>query len=172
MRDIVSTMSLEEHFEKKGVKNIISSVGRFYMRKAMEKNKAVFGSEMSGHYYFKKLHYSESAFLTLRLVLEALDKNPSLQISDLAKPFLKYFHSDEIFFPLVSSDAWPSILEKIKKQYQTGRQSFGDGIKVEYEDWWFVLRPSNTEPVVRLCVEATNQNLFEEKKKEIFKLLL
>ncbi|MDO8590496.1 MAG: phosphomannomutase/phosphoglucomutase [bacterium] len=172
VRDTVSTMSLGEYFEKKGVKNIISNVGRFYMRKAMEKNKAVFGSEMSGHYYFKKLHYSESAFLMLRLVLEELDKKPNLQISDLVKPFLKYFHSDEIFFPLAHDDAWPDILEKIKKQYQTGRQSFDDGIKVEYDDWWFVLRPSNTEPVVRLCVEATNQNLFEEKKKEIFKLLL
>lgn len=169
--DTTSTMALSECLEKQGVKTVVSNVGRFYMRKTMEKNKAVFGSEMSGHYFFKKLHYSESSFLTLRLVLEALDKNPCLQISDLAKPFLKYFHSGEIFFPMANSDAWPGILEKFKKQYQTGRQSFEDGIKVEYHDWWFVLRPSNTESVARLSLEATNQNLFEEKRKEIFKLL-
>ncbi len=174
---LTSTRALRDYFGKKEVKTRMTKVGRFYIHKEMRENDVDFCSEMSGHFFFKSLHYTDSAFYALRLIIEALDKNPESKLSDLAGPFLKYFNSGEINLCLSSSGEWQKILAVMKKHFKDGRQNFKDGILVEYDEpsgginWWFNIRPSNTEPIVRLVVEAKTKELFEEKKKEILRLL-
>jgi phosphomannomutase len=165
--DLVSTRALRDYLKEKGIKTSISRVGHFFIKKEMKRKEADFGSEVSGHYFFKNLHYAESAFYALRMILEAMNKNLDAKISDLAKPFLKYFNSGVINFPLETRKQWQKNLSVLKKCYQNGKQNFEDGILVEYADWWFNLRPSNTEPIMKLIVEADTQKLLEEKKKEI-----
>jgi phosphomannomutase len=165
--DMVSSRIFEDYFKTKGIKVGRVPPGHYYIKKAMREKGAVFASEISGHYYFKSLNYIDSAFFALRMILESLDKNPGLKISELAKPFLKYFHSGVINLEISSQEQWKGILEKIKQQHKDGRQSFEDGILVEYSNWWFNLRLSNTEPVMRLAIEAKTKELMEEKKREL-----
>jgi len=165
--DLVSTKALEDYFKEKGMGVIKSKVGHYYIKKKMKEIDAVFGLEVSGHYYFKELNYVESALFALRKLLEALDKNPKSKISELAKPFEKYFNSGEINIPVSSEKEFKKILVKIKDKYADGRQSFEDGILVECNDWWFNLRISNTEPVMRLTIEADSRELLEQKKSEL-----
>lgn len=176
--DLVSTRATEEHFKDREVSVFRERVGHYFIKKTMHKRNSVFGSEVSGHYYFKHLHYAESTLFALLKILEALDKNPGLKISELAKPFLKFCHSGDINIPLSSMDDWEKILEKTKEKYKDGKQSFKDGILVQYpstglgtSDWWFNLRPSNTEPIMRLNLEAKTKELFEQKKKELLSFL-
>jgi len=168
---LTSTKAIKEHFVKKGIRLEPVRVGRFFINKEMREKDVDFCSEYSGHYYFKSLRYTESAFLALRLVLEALDKNPDKKLSELAVVFQKYFHSGEINTHLSSLEAWPRILEKLKTRYGDGKQYFEDGIKVEYDDWWFNVRPSNTEPIARTVVEANTAELLEAKKNEVLPFL-
>lgn len=175
--DIVSTRALEDYFSGRGIIVCRSAVGYFFIPKSMVDSGAVLGAEFSGHYYFKSLNYNESAFFALRKLLEALDKNPGLSILDLARPFMKYANSGQINLPIVSKGGWPEILSQLQEKYKSGKQNLVDGLLVEYEDpanggvnWWFSARPSNTEPLVRLVIEAKNETLLEEKKKEILNL--
>jgi phosphomannomutase len=169
--DIISTRAVRDYFENKGIKTMISKVGHYYIKKLMEANDVDFALEVSSHYYFKKMHYVESAFYALRLLLESLDKNPDKTISELAEPFIKYFDTGVLNFPLSSQDQWLKLLEDVKEKYKEGRQSFEDGILVEYDDFWFNLRPSNTEPVVRLFIEAKDEKVLNDVKKEVLALL-
>ncbi|MBU1178937.1 hypothetical protein KKB69_01170 [Patescibacteria group bacterium] len=184
--DLISTRALRDYFGERGIETIASKIGHFYIKKLMKEKAAVFASEISGHYYFESLNYNESALFALRVVLEALDKNPALKISDLANRFSGYFHSGEINFPLALEEDWDKILEKLKNKYNDGQQNFEDGISVEYPStwlrtspdpadggasWWFNLRPSNTEPIMRLVIEAKTKELMEQKKDEILDLL-
>lgn len=175
--DMVSTGALRDCLKKRGIEVIKTKVGHYYIKKKMKEIDAVFGSEFSGHYYFKELNYVESAMFAFRKLLEALDKNPKSQISELAKLFEKYFNSGEMNIPISSKEEFEKNLEKVKEKYADGRQGFEDGILVEYPlaslrtSWWFNLRISNTESVMRLTIEAENEELLEEKKREIMSFL-
>lgn len=165
--DVTSTSTIKEYFEKKDIKTTRTRVGHYFIKKIMEETGTDFALENSSHYYFKKMHYAESAFYALRWLLTAMNKSPDKKISELAAPFSKHFTSGVINIDFELKEKWPELLEKIKEKYKKYRQSFEDGVSVEGEDFWFNLRLSNTEPVVRLVVEADSSNLLEEKKKEI-----
>ena len=89
-------------------------------------------------------------------------------LSEIVKPFYKYFKSSELNFEINNRD---EVLEKFKEKYSDGKQDFLDGLTTEYKDWWFNVRPSNTEPLLRLTVEADNKALLEKKTKELTKLI-
>jgi phosphomannomutase len=169
--DVISSRAIKDYFEKKKIKTIRSRVGGYYIKKAMEENDVDFALEVSSHFYFKTTHYADSAFFALRCLIAAMDEVPDLTISDLARPFLKYFYSGVINIEIDSKDKWFEILEKLKKKYKDGDQGFEDGILVEYKNYWFNVRPSNTEPVVRMVVEAKDEKTLKEKQKEILSLI-
>jgi len=169
--DVISSRAIKDYFEKNQIKTIRGKVGHYYIKKAMEEHKADFALEMSSHFYFKDMNYVESAFYALRYLLSALDEASDLAISDLAKPFLKYHDSGVINIEIDSKNKWFEILEKLKKKYKEGKQSFEDGILVEYGDFWFSVRPSNTEPVMRFIVEADTEEILEKRQKEILSLI-
>lgn len=176
--DIVSTRALREYFEEKNIGVLRSRVGHYFIKETMRKEGAPFASEISGHYYFKHLNYAESALFGLIQILKALNKNPYLKISDMAKPFLKYFRSEVIRIPIKLQGQWDNALGVIKEKYSGNKQSFEDGILVECDNppvgetsWWFNLRPSNTEPIIKLVVEAATEKTMEKKRDEILALI-
>lgn len=145
-----------------------SKVGFVNIREALIKNRGVMGGEMSGHYCFKDYFYMDSgivSFLTLLQVISSENK----KISSIEKDLMIYFKADQLNFEVENKD---EVLEKIKEKYADGKQDFLDGVTVEYKEWWFNIRPSNTEPLLRLTIEADTKDLLEQKKKELSNFIL
>ena len=151
------------YIEKLGGKPVKTAVGFVNVREGLIKNNGIMGGELSGHYCFKDFFYMDSgtiAFLTLLQVISKENK----KVSELAKELAIYFKSAEMNFPIEDKAV---VLEKIKEKYEDGKQDYLDGVTVEYKDWWFNVRPSNTEPLLRLTIEADTKELLEEKKEEL-----
>jgi phosphomannomutase len=129
----------------------------------MKKSRAAVGGESSGHFYFREFSNSDSAILAFLKVAEILSETKK-PISRLAAPFRKYFQSGEINFKVENPK---KIMLLLLKHFKTLKPkpiiSSLDGLSVEFSDWWFNLRPSNTEPLVRLNVEAKTKELLDEK---------
>jgi phosphomannomutase len=144
-------------------------VGHAFMKKTLAETKAVFGGELSGHFYFRDNFYADSgaiAFARLLSVLSAQDK----PLSHLIQPLKRYAHSGEINFRVEDKDA---KIRELAEAYKAGKVDYLDGITVDLEGagWWFNVRKSNTEPLLRLNLEARTQDLLNEKFQELKKLL-
>jgi len=165
--DLRSSRAVKECIEENGGKAIQSRVGHAFIKNQMRENDAVFAGELSGHYYFKENFTAESqALAMIKLANLICKKNKPLD--QLVKPLRKYFASGEINSTV--SDVAP-ILAEIKKRYQDGHMFELDGISVEYPTWWFNVRSSNTEPLLRLIVEADTEALMAVKRDELLKLI-
>jgi phosphomannomutase len=161
--DARTSRGVRDVLKEEKIELIKSRVGYPFIKFLMRKNKALLGAELSGHFFWKENCYSESPLLTLFRVLEilAIEKRP---LSQLVAPVNKYFSSKEINFEVEDKIGKIKELEKI---YSDGQISKIDGLTVEYQDWWFNIRPSNTEQVLRLTVEANSKELLAEKIKEL-----
>ncbi|MEA3452849.1 MAG: phosphomannomutase/phosphoglucomutase [Patescibacteria group bacterium] len=155
-----------EEIERLGGNILKTKVGRPNLKKAMRKEEAFFGGELSGHLFWQDFFYSESALLALIKLLGILEKNT---FEELKKPFGKYFFPGQI--NLEGIEDKEGKIKEIEKNYSDGEVSHLDGLTVEYSDWWFNLRPSNTEPLLRLTIEANTKELLDEKIKELKSLI-
>lgn len=167
--DLISSWSLKEEVLAVGGKPVISKVGHSFIKKLMKEENAIFGGEMSGHYYHNYFYNAESSMLTMLMFLEAIsEKNQKL--SEIVAPFYKYFHTGEINFEVQDKE---SKIQQLEEKYSEGAKNILqiDGIKIEFEDWWFSVRASNTEPLLRLNLEAKTKELMEEKREELMQLL-
>ena len=134
----------------------------------MRENKAVFAGEMSGHYYFKiEDLYCENSFLAALMILELM-KEENKKISEILEDTNNYFLSGEVNSEVEDKE---HVIRKLEMKYRDGKISKLDGITIEYPDWWFNVRPSNTEPLVRLNLEANSKELMEEKTKEVLRFI-
>jgi phosphomannomutase len=129
----------------------------------------VFGGEVSGHYYFNQFYNADSGTLPALLILELLSVEDA-SMSDLLEPFrTKYFISGEINSEVADQQA---KMEEIAAQYSDARQSHLDGISIDYDDWHFNVRPSNTEPLLRLCLESlVSHEDMERRRDEVLALI-
>ena len=133
----------------------------------MKEVDADLGGELAGHFDFKEMNYADSAVLAMLKTLVIVSSSGK-RLSALVEPFKKYFNSGEVNLPIEQNDDLRSeIMENLKNKYSDGKQNFLDGIMVEYPDWWFNTRFSNTEPIVRVVVEADTQELMERRVREI-----
>ena len=133
----------------------------------MRENNAVFAGELSGHYYFKQNFTAESQGLAMIMLANLIcAKNQPLHT--LVAPLRKYFSSGEVNSKV--ADVAP-ILTAIKQKYTDGNMFELDGISVEYPQWWFNIRASNTEPLLRLIVEADTKELMEAKRDELLAII-
>lgn len=155
--------SLKELFGERGTR---SMVGHTNVSNMMRRVLADLGGETSGHFFFKEMNYTESAILAVLKLLKFLEKN-SEPISRLITPLRKYFYSGEIMMEINNTGESGKMMEALGQKYSDSKQDKFDGLTVEYPNWWFNIRPSNTEPVVRLVVEADKEELLEEKIKEL-----
>lgn len=165
--DLRSSWAVKECIKQNGGNPVMSRVGHAFIKAQMRECNAVFAGELSGHYYFKENFVAESQGLALIKLANLVCKKGS-SVSSMVAPLRKYFSSGEINSKV--SDVKP-ILEKIKSKYSDGHMFELDGISVEYSDWWFNVRASNTEPLVRLIVEAKDKATMETKRDSLLALI-
>lgn len=165
--DLRSSRAVPECIEANGGKAIRSRVGHAFIKAQMRENDAVFAGELSGHYYFKQNFTAESQGLAM-IMLANLICAKNQPVSTLVAPLRKYFSSGEVNSKV--ADVSP-ILQTIKARYTDGNMFELDGISVEYPQWWFNIRASNTEPLLRLIVEADTRELMEAKRDELLKII-
>ena len=165
--DLRSSRAVPECIENNGGKAIRSRVGHAFIKAQMRENDAVFAGELSGHYYFKQNFTAESQGLAM-IMLANLICAENKPVSTLVAPLRKYFSSGEVNSKV--ADVNP-ILNTIRQKYTDGNMFELDGISVEYPEWWFNIRASNTEPLLRLIVEADSKELMEAKRDELLAII-
>ncbi len=157
--DIPSSRIVHETIVSNEGVAVESRVGHSFVKEAMRKEKALFGGEHSGHYFYESMGYSWADMLPFLDVMAILSRE-KMPFSVLIKPFQKYVQSGEINLPI--SD-WVSLKEKIKSEFKDARLSFLDGISIAYPSWWANVRLSQTEALVRVNVEAHTQVILNAK---------
>jgi phosphomannomutase len=165
--DLRSSWVVKEEIEKYGGVPYIDRVGHAYMKATMRKHGCALGGELSGHYYWRDNYYADSGEIALVKILNVLsaEKKP---FSEIIRPLKRYFATGEINFEVEDKDGKMKELEAI---FHDGKISHLDGISVEFKDWWFNVRKSNTEPVLRLNLEAKTKALMDEKKAALIKAI-
>src|SRR3989338_2813008 len=156
-----------EYIQERGGKIRISRVGYVFMQGAMKKTSALIGSEISGHYCFKDFFNDDSALLAFLRLADLLSRTKR-PLSQLIKAVERYVTSEEMNFSVQDKG---TVLKRVQDFYQDGKISRLDGISVDFPDWWFNLRPSNTEPYIRLVMEAKTQEMYDEKMKELERII-
>ena len=161
--DLRSSWAVKEEIEACGGVPVITRVGHSFIKAKMREHDAAFGGELSGHYYFRENYYCDSGALTLLKILALLCRE-GRPFSELIAPLQRYFASGEINSEVEHKDA---KIEELARAYASGKPSRLDGLSVEFADWWFNIRPSNTEPTLRLVVEAKSQERMEAMRDQL-----
>jgi phosphomannomutase len=150
---------------------LMNRVGHAFIKQRMRESEAVFGGEVTGHYYFRDNFYADNGFIPALLMLELMSKKGK-SLHDLLEPLRqRYFISGEINTKLAGMDQVPATLDRIAARYRDARQASIDGVSVEYGDWHFNVRPSNTEPLIRLNLEAKTPEMMALKRDEVLALI-
>ncbi len=160
--DLRSSRATYETIKAAGGNAVMSKVGHSNIKKQMRQTKAVFAGELSGHFYFTPW-YAESSLRALMRVIRLLQRSRQ-PLSALVEPIMKYAKTPEINFTVADKDA---VLKRLRDRYSDARILELDGISIQYKDWWANVRASNTEPKLRLNMEADTIKLLAEKKREI-----
>ncbi len=166
--DLRSSRSVREAIEKFGGIAHESKVGHANIKKQMLDEGALFAGEASGHYYFALSGYTAEMGTLPAILLMNLMAKTGKTLSQLVDEVRFYAHSGEINMEVADAK---NIMDKIKTIYADGKLSELDGIKIEFTNWWFSLRSSNTEPLLRLNLEADTKELMDEKLKEVLDLI-
>lgn len=162
------TWALVEAIKENGGIPILVRVGHSYIKEAMRKYNALYATESSGHTYYRDFWYSDSGMIPVMQVLEFLSEKDT-RLSQAVKPVMqKYFISGEINSQVENKEA---KIREIAERYKDAKQSTIDGISIEYDDWRFCVRPSNTEPLLRLTLEAKSEALMQQKRDEVLALI-
>jgi phosphomannomutase len=165
--NLICSWAVPEVIRERGGEPIRTRVGHSFIKQEMAETGAVFGGEHSGHYYFRENYRADSGLIAAVVVLERLSRS-SEPLSSVLTPFRRYHDSGEINSRVDDQDA---KIEELVAAFRDGRPDRTDGLTVEFEDWWFNVRPSNTEPLLRLNVEARTEELLEEKTSELLELI-
>jgi phosphomannomutase len=165
--NLICSKSVPEIIIENGGTPIRTRVGHYFIKSVMADTDAVFGGEHSGHYYFRDNYRADSGLIATMVVLEELSR-VSEPLSELRKPLERYAASGEIN---VEVDDPPGTVERVSQAYGEADQERVDGLTVDFGDWWFNLRPSNTEPLLRLNLEAPDEASCKEHLIEVLALM-
>jgi phosphomannomutase len=168
--DVRASWAVPRTIEEAGGTALINRVGHAFIKHRMRQEDAVFGGEVSAHYYFREFSQADSGVVPFLLMLELISKRGQ-RLSEILEPYRRqYFLTGEINTPVQDVAV---KLQEIKERYtaEGGRISHLDGISVEFDDWHFNVRPSNTEPLLRLNLEALSEPLMERKRDEVVELI-
>ncbi|MCS7006540.1 MAG: phosphomannomutase/phosphoglucomutase [Thermoleophilia bacterium] len=168
--DVRASWAVPETIERAGGVPVVSRVGHAFIKHRMRKEDAVFAGEVSAHYYFRDFAQADSGVIPFLLMLELLSRRGE-KLSTILEPYRsRFFLTGEINTPVADV---PLTLQELKERYQAqgARISHLDGLSVEFDDWHFNVRPSNTEPLLRLNLEALSPELMAEKRDEVLALI-
>jgi len=165
--DVRASYAVKDTVEKYGGTALMNRVGHAFFKKRMREEGAIFGGEVTGHYYFRDNFYADNGFIPALLMLELMShKGQTLQ--ELVAPLReKYFISGEINTKMPDHRVVQEKLDALAAKYSDGKVYSMDGTSVEYPDWHFNVRASNTEPLIRLNLEATTERKMEQKRDEV-----
>ncbi len=167
---MASSWEVKEAVEKAGNKIIFWKTGHSYIKKKMKKEKAIFASEVSGHYFFKAAGYLESPLMALFIVANKISAE-NKKISEIRKKYEKYCYSGQINIRAKKGEEKIKLIKKIFSKKKNAKITMIDGFKAEFKDWWFILRKSKTENLIRLTVEAKTKEKMKEKIKYIMAII-
>ena len=167
VHNLICSWTVPEVIREHGGVPVRTRVGHSFIKQVMAETGAVFGGEHSGHYYFRDNYRADSGLIAAVIALGELSK-ANVPLSELLRPLRRYSDSGEINS---SVDDQRARMDEIAAALSSGRQDRLDGLTVEFDDWWCNVRPSNTEPLLRLNVEARTPELLEEKTAEVLALI-
>jgi phosphomannomutase len=166
----VCSKALPELVRREGGRPIRTKAGHSIIKPEMRKHDAAFGGEHSGHFYFRDNYFADSGIIAMLTVAELVGRQEN-PLSELLVPIDPYFRSGEINSEVEDQD---EVLKSVEEHYAERDDpeiDHLDGLTVDYGDWWFNLRPSNTEPLLRLNVEASDRETMEQKRDELLDLV-
>lgn len=166
---VIASHILPETIESLGGESVRTKVGHSFIKQKMREYKAIFAAEHSGHYYYQSNYNADSGLITALMVLAVLSSSNE-SLSSLAKPYQKFFNSQELNFS-ISKDSFETKLKALINHFSTGKIDKLDGLTITFDNWWFNVRPSNTEPYLRLNIEADSPDLLKQKVGEIKNIL-
>lgn len=159
----ICSKAVPDFVKKWGGLPVKTQVGFINVREGLLKNNGIMGGELSGHYCFKDNYFMDSGLIAMLTLLEIISQE-NKKVSEIAKELSPYAKGAETNFEVADKQKY---MDMAKEKYADGKQDFLDGITVEYSNWWFNLRPSNTEPLLRLTIEADTPEILAEKQKEL-----
>jgi phosphomannomutase len=167
--DVRASRAVPDTVRRAGGTPYVNRVGHAFFKTRMRAEGSLFGGEVSGHYYFRDFYCADSGTLPALLILEQLSRTGQ-RMSELLAPYREhYFISGEINSEVADQDA---KMQEIAARYADAEQSHLDGISIDYEDWHFNVRPSNTEPLLRLCLESLrSREDMERRRDEVLALI-
>lgn len=174
IQDIRTSKSVSEYLIKFGFNPCIWRVGRAYAALKLREIDGIFGGEYAGHYYFRDFFYSDSGMMASLIILHIISnmKKQGISVSQLIKKIAVYENSGEINFKI---DRKQEAMEMLKAHFTAQEEASVimdfDGYRIEFKNWWFNVRPSNTEPYLRLLMEAKTDSLLKEKLEEAKKII-
>jgi len=168
--NVVCSKIVPDTIKQYGGIPIIERVGHSFIKETMRKTKALFACEHSAHYYYRDNFRADSGIITGLIISEIISKE-NRKLSELLDMFRKYCTIEETNIEVEDKNKKLSEIESIYKKRKPKKISRLDGVTVEFENWWFNIRPSNTEPLLRLNLEADSKALMEEKKEEILHIM-
>ncbi len=169
--DVRASYAVKDVVARYGGRVLMNRVGHAFIKRRMREEDAIFGGEVTGHYYFRDNFYADNGFIPALLMLELMSqKGQSLR--DLLKPLReKYFISGEINTKVPSMAVVDEKIERLAREYAHGNVYRLDGISVEFDDWHFNVRPSNTEPLLRLNLEGLTPEVMERRRDEVLGII-
>ena len=164
--DVRASRAVPETIERAGGTPLVNRVGHAFIKQRMRADDAVFAGEVSAHYYFRDFSQADTGVVPFLVMLELISQSGT-KLSELLRPYReRFFLTGEINTPVADV---PLKLQELKERYaaEGGRVSHLDGISIDFDDWHFNVRPSNTEPLLRLNLEALSEALMTEKRDEV-----
>ena len=169
--DVRASYAVKDIVAKYQGKALMNRVGHAFIKGRMREENAIFGGEVTGHYYFRDNFFADNGFIPAVLMLELMSKK-GMSLHELLKPLReKYFISGEINTKVTSMDEIPAKLARLKKEYAHGNVYEIDGVSAEFPDWHFNVRASNTEPLIRLNLEGLTQEIMEKRRDEVLAII-
>jgi phosphomannomutase len=165
--NLICSRSVPEAIEKAGGIPVRSQVGHSLIKKTMREEDVVFGGEHSGHFYFRDNWFADSGMIALLQCLEVFS-DANAPVSEVIAPIDKRFRSGEINSRVKDI---PGTLRALEEHYRDGAIDYLDGVTIQYPDWWMNVRPSNTEPLLRLNVEGDTKETMERNRDEALGLI-
>jgi phosphomannomutase len=165
--DLRSSRAVSEYLREKGGVPIRERVGHSFIKATMRQHEAIFGGELAGHYYFRDHSYADCPLLSVVEVLNLM-RQTRQPLSALIEPLQRYSKSPEINFEVEDKQG---KIDQLAHRYSDAEIDYLDGITISYPDWWANVRPSNTEPFLRLVMEAKTPQELETRQKELFEIL-
>jgi phosphomannomutase len=165
--DLRSSRAVAEYIEENGGVPVRERVGHSFIKATLRKRNGIFGGELAGHYYWRDHSYADAPMLSVVEVLNLL-RSSGRPLSELVAPLKRYAKSPEINFEVEDKQA---KMDELAQRYSDAKIDYLDGITLSYPDWWANVRPSNTEPFLRLVLEAANPVELERHERELIGIL-